>query len=103
MAKYNNSFFLQLPRDLFTEKYRHLSDGAKLFYVWLNELEQRFGDDFYRTDSELAADTGMSIASIKRYKAELKKTDLVKIYMDHFVDNNTGKKSAERVTCYRIK
>lgn len=53
MAKYNNEFFLQLSREIFTPKYKNLSNGAKWLFVVLNELEQRYttgkpgGEDFF--------------------------------------------------------
>ena len=109
MAKYGNSHYLQLSRAIFTDEYAHLSIGAKWLFVVLNELEQRYttgregGEDFFfRSDLELAADAGISITTLKRHKAELKKSGLVKIWQAHFVDRKTGKKSEKKITAYRV-
>lgn len=104
--KYGNDFYLQLSRHLFADKYKTLSINAKWLYVVLNELEQRYtGSDkdwFFRTDAELAEDAGMSEKTLKRAKAELKETGLVKISLAHWVDKETGKKSKKKVTAYTI-
>lgn len=104
--KHGNSFYLELTRELFTEEYKTLSNGAKWLFVVLNELEQRYTgkgcDYFYRTDEELAKDAGMPLRSMKRAKAELRNTELVKMWNGHFVDEETGKKSEKKFSCYRI-
>lgn len=109
MAKYGNSHYLQLSRDLFSDEYKHLSMGAKWLFVVLNELEQRYttgregGEDFFfRSDAELAADAGISITTLKRYKAELRKTGLIRVWQMHWIDRKTGKKSEKKVTAYRV-
>lgn len=104
--KHGNQFYLELRRDIFTEKYSHLSIGAKWLYVVLNEDEQRFtgksSDYFYRSDDDLAADAGISLPTLKRYKAELRNTDLCEVWTSHFILPN-GKKSEKKVTCYRLR
>ena len=104
--KHGNSFYLELTRDIFTEEYKNLSVGAKWFFVVLNELEQRYtgkgNDFFFRTDEQLVDDTGFSINTVRKYKAELKRTALVKIGKGHWIDPATGKKSEKRYTAYRI-
>ena len=104
--KHGNSFYLELTRELFTEEYKTLSNGAKWLFVVLNELEQRYTgkgcDYFYRTDEELAKDAGYSFNTFRKYKAELKESGLVEIWQGHFVDLNTGKKSEKKVSFYRI-
>ena len=103
--KYGNSFFIQLPRELFTDKYKELSLGAKWLFVWLNELEHRYTkheiDCFYRTDEDLANDLNVSVPSLRKYKKELRNTDLISVSYMHWVDSN-GKKSEKKVTAYRI-
>lgn len=103
--KYGNSFYLELSRKIFTEEYKDLSRDAKWLYVVLNELEQRFTgkgcDFFYRTDEDLAKDAGMSLATLKRYKLELRNSGLVKMWNGHFKYEN-GKKSEKKLSCYRI-
>ena len=103
--KHGNTFYMELSREIFTEKYAGLSNGAKWLFVVLNELEQRFTgkgcDFFYRTDEELAIDANISLATLKRYKKELKSSDLVKMWNGHFVLPN-GKKSEKKFSCYKI-
>lgn len=104
--KHGNSFYLELTRELFTEEYKTLSNGAKWLFVVLNELEQRYTgkgcDYFYRTDEELAKDAGVSIRAVKNYKKELRDTELVQMWNGHFVDKETGKKSEKKFSFYRI-
>lgn len=104
--KHNNSFYLQLSRDIFTEKYGCMSNNAKWLFVVLNELEQRFTgkneDYFFRSDIELAKDANMSLSVLKRAKAELLQFDLVQCWQTHFINSTTGKKSEKHVTAYRI-
>lgn len=103
--KHGNSFYLQLTRELFTEEYKDLSNGAKWLFVVLNELEQRYTgkgcDFFYRTDKDLAEDANMPLRSMKRAKSELKETGLVQMWNGHFEYEN-GKKSEKRFSFYRI-
>jgi hypothetical protein len=104
--KHNNKFFLELTRHLFTDQYKHLSQNAKWLFVVLNELEQRYTgekeDFFTRSDMQLAEDSGMSLSTLKRAKAELVKTDLVQTWKCHFVYKDSGKKSEQYYTAYRI-
>ncbi len=103
--KHGNTFYLELPRKIFTDEYNYLSNGAKWLYVVLNELEQRFtGKEqnfFYRTDAKLAEDASISLATLKRYKAELRHSGLVEMWNGHFVYEN-GQKSEMKFSCYRI-
>ena len=106
--KHGNNFYMELSRCLFTEECDHLSQNAKWLFVVLNELEQRFcgtsGRDFFlRSDNELAGDSGMSLATFKRAKAELVRTDLIKTWQSHWIlDKETKKLSEKHVTAYRI-
>ena len=103
--KHGNKFYLELTREIFTEKYKDLSVGAKWLFVVLNELEQRYtgkkNDFFLRTDEQLVEDTGFSINTVRKYKIELKKTGLVHIGKGRYVDPQTGKKSERQFTAYR--
>lgn len=105
--KHGNEFFLELSRHLFTKEYSHLSQNAKWLFVVLNELEQRFTGDkkenfFTRSDEQLSEDSGMSLRTLKRAKAELKSTDLIQTWKCHFIYKDTGKKSEQYYTAYRI-
>lgn len=103
--KHGNTFYLELSRKIFTDEHAGLSNGAKWLYVVLNELEQRYTgknrDFFYRADADLAADANVSIATLKRYKSELRESGLVEMWNGHFQYEN-GKKSEMKLSCYRI-
>lgn len=107
--KHGNEFFLELSRHLFTDEYSDLSQNAKWLFVVLNELEQRFTggknnrDYFLRSDNELSKDSGMSISTLKRAKAELIKTDLIQTWQSHWILDKESKKLSEKhITAYRI-
>jgi hypothetical protein len=105
--KYNNSFYLQLTRNIFTEEYSDMSIRAKWLFIVLNELEQRYcnknTDFFLRTDKQLCEDTGYSINTLKKAKAELKKhPELVIISRGRWHYTNTGKSSIQQPTKYQI-
>lgn len=108
--KHGNSYYIQLSRAIFNEEpYKSLSLNAKWLFVVLNELEQRYTSRevryFYRSNEELAADMGVSICTLKRAKAELQKTDLIKCGHVRFVYNRgtpEEKKSEKRVSSYEI-
>lgn len=107
--KYENTNYMQLSRVICNEEYvKKLSVGARMLFVTLNELEQRYCNSktpfFYRTNEELAADMGVSVQAVKKYKKELKNVapELVRIRTGHFIDQNTGKKSEKHFTTYEI-
>lgn len=104
--KYGNTYYLQLTREIFSDKYSFLSNGAKWLFVWLNELEHKFTgaekDFFFRTDQELAKDLCVTLPTLRKYKAELKETDLVEMWLSPFIDTETNKRTSRHVTCYRI-
>lgn len=105
MAKNGNTFYLQLSREIFTEKYKDLSTGACWLYVVLNELEHRYTgkneDFFFRTNAELAKDAKMSEPTLKRCKKELIESGLIEHWLGHFVESD-GKKSEKKCSFYRI-
>ena len=106
--KYNNTFYIQLGREIFTPQYSKLSVNAKWLYTVLNELEHKFtgkNEDFFvRSNKQLAKDTGMSESTLKKAKKELKESapELVKMWQCHYINNKTGKMSTERYSAYRI-
>ena len=109
MAKHGNVFYLELSREIFTDRYSDLSQNAKWLFVVLNELEHRFisnnsntQDFFYRTNENLCKDAGMSLPTLKRAKAELKETDLIQTWQTHFINSKTKKLSEKHFTAYRI-
>lgn len=98
-----------MSRDIFDDKYSGLSIGAKWLYVVLKENEHKFTsgeegktDWFYRSDKDLANDAGMSLSTLKRHKAELKKTDLVWFGYMHYEESETGNLSEKKITAYKI-
>lgn len=107
--KHNNNYYMQLSRHICDEEHKEkLSIGARMLFVTLNELEQRYCNEgktfFVRSNEQLAEDMGVSINSIKKYKAELRNnaTDLVRIGTGRYMDKRTGKKSEEYFTTYSI-
>lgn len=108
MAKYGNTFYLQLTRKLWTDDYKQLSLQAKWLYCTLKEVEQRYcgnGNNrdsyFFRTDKQLSEDSGLPLRTLKRAKAELLETDLLTIQQGHWI-NSDGKKSEKHITSYRL-
>ena len=105
--KHGNSFYLQLSREIFTEKNSGLSQNAKWLFVVLNELEQKFTgenrDCFFRSNEDLANDCGFSLPTLKRAKKELLQTDLVQCWQTHYENRETGRLSEKHITAYRIK
>lgn len=104
--KHGNTYYLQLSRLIFNEEpYKSLSPNAKWLYIVLKELEQRYTsngrDYFHRSNEELAADAGFSLATLKRAKRELLQVDLVEMWQSHFI-LESGKKSEKHITVYRI-
>jgi hypothetical protein len=89
-----------------TEPYKSLSNNAKLLFVILNELEQRYGiagtDWFYHSNEDLARELNVTLKTFKKAKAELLKTDLVKTTLIPFSKADTGKKTTYHVTAWKI-
>lgn len=105
MAKYGKRFYLQLSREIFTDKYKSLSTNAKWLYVMLNELEHRFTDgnensNFFQSDKDLAEVSGIKMTALKAAKKELIASGLVETWQGHFESN--GKRSQKHITYYRI-
>ena len=105
--KHGNTFYLQLSREIFTNKYSGLSQNAKWLFVVLNELEQRFAgkneDFFFRSNNDLAEDAGMSLPTLKRAKKELLQTDLLECWKMHFKNKETGRLFEKHISGFRIK
>ena len=104
--KYKDRNYLQLCRDIFKDElFLKLSASAKWLYVVLVENEHRFTgkkeDFFFRSNQDLAKDSGMSIATVKRAKKELQ--GYINTWQLHFVDAETKKKSHKHITGYRFK
>lgn len=104
--KYGNSNYMQLSRKIINDpKYETLSINAKWLFVVLNDLEQRFcggdgqKDFFLRSNEQLAGDSGMSLATLKRAKAELENTDLIKTGVGWWKKDGCKEK---HVTSYRV-
>ena len=104
--KYNNTFYMEFPRTIFTPEYEWISNNGRLLYMVLKELEQKYTGDgkdwFFRTNNELAKDCRFSLPTLKKAKAELVKSGLIKTRQAHYVDSETGQKSSKHVTCYCI-
>lgn len=104
--------FFKVPNELLMHEVKpELSESALLLFVVLCFLRNRFhvdtsessftnpGYQFYRTDELLARDCGISLRTLKRAKAELRKhPELVKISNTGYVTDEHG----SRATCYSI-
>ena len=106
MAKYQQGNFLQIARGGFiTEIYKELSSGAFKMFVFLKELEHRYTNGnnqfFYYADKELAEMTGLQQRSIQEYRKELIESGLILYSKVHFTLAD-GKKSKEKISCYKI-
>lgn len=105
MAKHGNSFYLELPRKIFTDDYKGLSTNAKWLYAVLKELEHRLtgrGKDssFFQSDKDLSEVSGIKRTALKEAKKELRESGLIETWQGHFEAN--GKLSRKHITYYRI-
>ena len=105
MSKYKNTNFLQLNREALHDNC-DLSWRAKWLYVVLSELEHRFTgtkiDYFFRSQEDLAKDTGMDIKINKKYRQELEQKNWIYTWQMHWKDPDTGKLSNKHITAYRL-
>jgi len=106
MAKYGNTNFVQLSRGIFNGRGEGISYHGKWLYTVLTELEHRFSGNkttfFYRSNEDLAIDSGMSVSTVKRRKTELVKKGLIQTWQTHWQNSETEKLSEKHVTAYRI-
>jgi hypothetical protein len=109
MSKYENTFYLQFNRQILHEPYKTiLSKDAVYLFLILKELEQQFctadKHEFYRSDEDLAKDAKMSLKTLKKHKAELKKyaSDLIEITSKPIWDEKNKKFSQSKITHYYI-
>jgi len=105
MPKYNESPFVQLSRSIFHKDCK-LSFRAKWLYTVLSELEHRYTGDktdfFYRTQSDLKDDTGMTVKINIKYRQELIDNDYIETWPMHWIDKKNGKLSEKHTTAYRL-
>lgn len=104
LTKHKTEKYLNFSREIWK---CDISQKAILLYAWLLELHAtQIGekiDFFYRTDEELAKDMSWSLKTLKKAKAELKKAKIINVFPVGFLNTETGEKSTECVTGYRIK
>lgn len=106
MAKYQETRgnFIQLPREIFSDKY-NLSVNAICLFVWLKELEHRYTNyrdsRFSRTNEQLVKDCGMSEKTLRKARQELIDKGFLTIEKRHY-DKKNGQKSEQRITYYRL-
>ena len=103
--KRKNGNYLHLSRKLFNnEGFKALSLNAKWLYVVLNELEHKYTGDkenfFFRSNDDLALDTGFSLPTLKKAKRELK--PFIQMWQMHFRDTETKRLSKKHITAFRI-
>jgi len=105
--KYGNKYYIELSRETFNNfTYKELPMYSRWIFTVLNELEHRYTgkkeDFFFRADTDLSEDCGISIATIKRYKKPLVDKGLVQHWNMHYIDKETGRKSEKKISAYRI-
>ena len=98
----NNTNYVRLSRDIFSDKYKDISTSAKWLYCVLTNLEYKYRSEknniFYRTNTDLVNDSGMSLASVKRAKKELLDAGLIETIQVHFKDVKTDDRSRKHIT-----
>ena len=96
---------LQLNRFIFHEDCT-LSWKAKWFYCVLHELEHRYTgpkqDFFFRDQSNLSNDTGMTVKMNIKCRKELVKKGFLETWKMHWIDKKTRKLSEKHVTAFRL-
>lgn len=106
MAKYKERYFLQVDRGVFDSDYKDLTPSACKVYFMLCELEHRFCTDdsnyFFRTNEDLAEDTGLNVSTVKKAKKELREKGYIETPLVHFRGGTTNTRSKKKVTGYRI-
>ena len=77
----NGNFFRVSHRVFESENFRSLKPGAKVLYMTLCHLRNRFGNRdgiFFRTDRDLMIDSGLAQSTISEAKQELIDADLLR-------------------------
>jgi len=98
MAKKKSVQYFTTANDILDHPlYKRLSDKAKVYYSYLCKNENIFsdGNQFYRSNTDMAKDLGWSIDKVKRAKAELVKSGFVEINI-----GESGK--TKKITFYYI-
>lgn len=107
--------YLYVNRDVINNE--NLSVGARYLYIVLLELETRFKQeydtakedyvidkpDFYCSDKELATESDMSIATVRKYKRELKEAGVIRVRIGKWVNKRTREKSIVGYSAYILK
>ncbi|MBN2845048.1 MAG: helix-turn-helix domain-containing protein [Deltaproteobacteria bacterium] len=105
MPKYRNGNFIQLNREVLHDECT-LTWRAKWLYVVLSELEHRYtGEEetfFFRSQEDLARDTGMDVKTNLKYRKELEEKGWIKTWKMHWQNPETGKKSSKYTIAYRL-
>ena len=98
----NNTNYVRLSRDIFSDKYKDISTSAKWLYCVLTNLEYKYRSEknnvFYRANTDLVNDSGMSLASVKRAKKELLDAGLIETRQVHFKDVKADDRSRKHIT-----
>ena len=105
MPKYKTDPFIQLNRFIF-HKNCNLSHKAKWLYTVLSELEHRYTGDktdyFFRSQEDLAKDTGFSIGTNRKLRKELVENKWISTWNMHWIDKETKKLSEKHVKAYKL-
>lgn len=72
-GKIHNRFYLELPREIFTDEYRVFSTDAKWFYIVLDDLKHKLSDgktdgSSFQSDKDLSEASGIKLTALKMLK-----------------------------------
>jgi CRP-like cAMP-binding protein len=77
-----NGNFFRISHEVFkSERFKKLRPSSKVLYMTLCHLRNRYGDKdgiFYRTDRDLAEDSGLSLETVSESKKDLIKSRFLK-------------------------
>jgi len=108
--KYKIGNFFQVDKEAHERVTEAIRKGAPASIGWLYDVlcydEHRFTgrkeDFFFRSISDLSADSGLSQRVVMRNLKCLKKLGVIETWWMHWIDKKTGKKSEKHVTAIRI-
>jgi len=103
--KYKNGNWYQISKSG-RAKAKKTGPLGTLLYDTLVELEHNFTGKrenfFYRTLTELAADSSLSKSTVERLIPKLVEVKAIEAWQGHFINPETGKKSEKHMTFFRI-
>ena len=77
-----NKYF-KMPREIFKEKYAHLTTNAKVMYAYLCYLESEHGKNFKCPMHQMAKDLPVGLSTIRSSKQQLVDAGLISYTVTH--------------------